>query len=258
MRGLRRTKVMVTAAVVLAIVLSGCDVMLLKDWDGDDDYEQTSDPSLFAVTTPSGGEYYAAGDVVTVEWDGDAQPDYIDIDLYRSGEKLTHVTRVSSYGGSYYWTIPSDLDTATEVADEYQIVASGFHPDYPQELVLAAYSGFFTIEASGGDGLSDVTVNSRTIDITLTDDGSVIDSDTIDLYLNGTLIVNDHVLAEAGTVFSLLLEAGTNTLEVYAVNEGSVSPNTALLEMSNVTTGAASQQWRLSTGEWGSLVITAP
>jgi hypothetical protein len=258
MRGLQ--KLLVPAAAIVMIALAGCDIMVLDEWNEfDDEVEHTSDPSLFAVTAPSAGALYRTGDRVSVRWNGTAQPDYITIDLFRSGEKLARIGQATSYGGEYIWIIPTDLDTATEVSDEYKIVASGFHPDYPDDLLLVAYSDFFEIEPESSSGLSDVTVNSRTIDITLIDDGSAIDGDTIAIYLNGALIVDNHVLVDApGTTFSLLLQPGNNTLEVYAINEGSVSPNTALLQISNVIAGQSVQQWRLASGDWGSLTITAP
>ncbi len=61
-----------------------------------------------------------------------------------------------------------------------------------------------------------------------------------------------------GTTIPLTLQAGENVLEVYAVNEGSAPPNTALLEVSHVVEGLSAHEWRLQTGEFGRLTITAP
>ena len=106
-------------------------------------------------------------------------------------------------------------------------------------------------------GLSDVTVNARRISITLTDDGSLVDGDRVDVFLNGTKVIDNHTLVGgAGTVFLLDLLPGSNTLQVTALNEGTSSPNTAQLAISNVTVGAALQSWRLLTGQSGSLVIS--
>ncbi|MFP4376427.1 MAG: GPI anchored serine-threonine rich family protein [Spirochaetales bacterium] len=248
-------------AVVTALVAAGCEFQYKDGWydDYEDDRGRTTDPVLFEIVAPTGRSVYAAGDVLQIAWDGEAEPALVKIELYLSGEPVLTITEGVQNRGGYDWPIPNDFSVNSEVINEYQIVASGFHPDYENDLELAAYSAQFTIEPAATGGLSDVEVSRRTIDITLIDDGSEIDSDTIDLYLNGALIAGDHVLEESpGTVFSLLLDSGENVLEIYAVNEGNVPPNTALLKISHVTVGESSQQWRLSSGETGRLTISAP
>jgi hypothetical protein len=248
-------------SIAALLVTVGCEIQYKDGWgdEYEDDRGRTSDPVLFEITAPTGRAVYEAGDVIRVSWDGEAEPAVITLELYLSGEPILIIAERITNRGSYDWSIPSDFSVNSEVTNEYQVVASGFHPDYGDELELAAYSGQFTIEPAATGGLSDVEVSRRTVDITLIDDGSEIDSDTIDLYLNGTLIAADHVLeASPGTVFSLLLDSGENVLEIYAVNEGDVPPNTALLKVSDVTVGESSQQWRLSAGETGRLTISAP
>jgi len=264
---LPRTRWMIAAAVAaLAVLVSGCDVALLygtydgsdDHGDSDDGYERTTDDDLLAVISPDGGRY-SAGETVVIGWRGSAVPTRVAIDLYRSG---TVHSRIAANVGDirrYEWIIPPDLGTQTEVSDEYQIVVSGsYQAQRTGELLLVAYSEPFTIVPQSTGGLSDVTVGRRDVQVILTDDGQEIDGDTVDVSLNGSPIVVGHVLTETGTVFALELSAGENVLEIYAVNEGSVSPNTALLEISDVTEGLTSQQWRLAAGEYGRLTITAP
>ena len=78
-------------------------------------------------------------------------------------------------------------------------------------------------------------------------------------YTDGEVVIEGHILAAPpGTSFALSLQKGPNLFEVVAVNEGSISPNTAQLTISNVVVGESVQQWRLLTGETGTLTITAP
>lgn len=244
-------------AITAVLLASGCDIAVV--YGSAYEPEELSRPDLLAVTAPDGGSY-ETGDSMEILWTGSQQPDYLQIDLYLSGSLHTTITHRVSNDGSYAWTIPSEFPVATETPDEYQIVVSGYHPEQTTgTLRLIAASAEFTILAAATGGLSDVTVGRRQIELTVTDNGQEIDGDTVDLYLNGNLIVAGHILvAEPGTTFPVTLQAGENMLEVFAVNEGSVTPNTALLEISHVTAGPDAQEWRLGAGESGSLTITAP
>ena len=156
-------------------------------------------------------------------------------------------------GSEYSWIIPEVL-TADET---YRIKVSDITNGKSEYLF--GFSGYFAISAVPDPGLSDVAVNRSNITITLIDNGSMVDGDTVSVSLNGTPVAENHVLAgPPGTELMLTLQSGANTLEIYAVNEGEVSPNTAQLDISHVYAGEASQQWRLYTGETGSLVISAP
>jgi hypothetical protein len=259
----RATSVIAIAMIAVFLLLGGCHIVLL---DSDSDYgapdpldNPVTDPDLLAVTSPS-GQSYTAGDSLTIVWTGSDQPDYLTIDLYLAGVPHARIAENLANQGRYTWTIPADFSVNTEVFTEYQIVVSGYHPDQSTgSLLLAAFSVEFTILPNASGGLSDVTVSQRLVDVTLTDNGQEIDGDTVDLYLNGSAVALGHVLAGgAGTTFGLTLAAGENVFEVYAVNEGSVSPNTALLEISHVVQGLTTQQWRLAAGEYGRLTITAP
>lgn len=227
--------------------------------DGTDPDGRTIDPDLLTVTTPA-GDTFEPGDLLVVEWTGSAQPDLVTIELYLAGSLHTVLASEIANAGSFAWTIPGEFPTDNEVFTEYQVVVSGRWPAQPSgELVLAAWSVDFAIVPRASGGLSEVTVDALEISVRLVDNGQQIDGDTVDLLLNGVPVVTGHVLAaDPGTTFPLTLRPGQNVFEVYAVNEGSVSPNTALLEISNVTVGLTSQEWRLAAGEYGGLTITAP
>ncbi len=107
-------------------------------------------------------------------------------------------------------------------------------------------------------GLSDVTVSSNQITIRVWDHG-VVDGDQIDLAINGVYVLTDYVLeGSPGTTVSVTLSGGINNLTVYADNEGSISPNTASIEISDVISGDAVQQWNLNLNTADSMTIYAP
>jgi hypothetical protein len=115
-------------------------------------------------------------------------------------------------------------------------------------------------DTGGGSsgGLTDVTVSQRNISITVYDHGA-IDGDKIDLIVNGTYVLTDHVLdGPPGTTRNVTLNSGNNQIVVHADNTGDVGPNTATLEISHVTSGDASQVWRVGLNEDASLVVEAP
>ena len=63
------------------------------------------------------------------------------------------------------------------------------------------------------------------------------------------------MLTTAGDRFTLALRSGIASLEIFAVNEGTSSPNTAEITVSNVTQGEATQSYSLNTGETATLRI---
>ena len=110
----------------------------------------------------------------------------------------------------------------------------------------------------GSGGLTDVTVDSNEIDLTVTDH-QIVDGDRIDLIVNGSYILTNHtLLGPPGTTVGVTLNSGTNTVVVHANNMGTYTPNTAQLEITNVTVGDGVQYWGLQTGEDASLTISAP
>ncbi|MBU8913113.1 MAG: hypothetical protein KOO61_03755 [Spirochaetales bacterium] len=245
-------------SIVGVIAISGCDIQVLYP----SAYEDTTieNDTLLAVVTPEGTEAYSPADVVPIQWSGSIDSPTVVIDLYRYGQFAMQIASRAANTGSFNWLIPVDFDAVSEVTDHYQIAIRAQHPDYsPGDLFVQAFSEPFTIVPQASGGLSDVTVSQRIITITMTDNGQEIDDDTVDIILNGATISAAHVLVgPPGTNLELTLQAGINLLEVVALNEGAISPNTAELIISHVLEGESIQEWRLATSESGSLTITAP
>ena len=253
----------VALTVAAGLALSGCHVSIY----GPRDYSDSEDPgtviqdeTLLAVTQPAGDESFTAGESVRIEWTGSVGAPLVTIELHRHGQHHLTIAAATENDGEHLWGIPADFDAVTEDPDDYQVVVRAEYPDYdPGELFVEARSETFTILPRPGGGLTDVTVSQRLVVITVTDNGSQVDGDTVDIVLNGSTVAAAHVLSgPPGTEIGLTLSQGANVLEIVALNEGSVTPNTAELQISNVVEGAAVQEWRLATGERGTLTITAP
>jgi len=109
----------------------------------------------------------------------------------------------------------------------------------------------------GTGGLSGVTVDRQNITITFWDHGTE-DGDIINIYLNGKSIKRGIKLKKSKRSFPVQLNSGKNRFEVEAVNEGTISPNTASVRISNVTKGKALQIYERKSGQKASMSLTAP
>ena len=95
--------------------------------------------------------------------------------------------------------------------------------------------------------------------ISLRDNGNVIDGDTINLIINGELILFHHVLTADLVNVNVTLNSGTNTVVIIAVNMGSSPPNTVEVRVSDVVVGNPIQvSDNLETGDQRSFIITVP
>jgi hypothetical protein len=107
-------------------------------------------------------------------------------------------------------------------------------------------------------GFSDVTVNDNVIEISVRDNASV-DGDRIDLFVNGNKVMGDVQLTSSPQTVRVKLNSGENTVQVTALNEGTHSPNTVEVRISNVTQGSAVQiSAGLKTGQSSSFKVHAP
>ena len=200
------------------------------------------------------GAQLAPGMDLRLAWESAPAGSLVRLEIFRNNAQYeATLLNYAPDTGTQTWTIP--LDIVLHDADQFQAKLTIVDALVQTRIIEERYSPPFKIVRAGNNaGLSDVTVNAKSISITLTDDGSLVDGDRVDVFLNGVKEIDNHTLVGgAGTVFSLELLSGSNELRVTALNEGTSSPNTAQLAISNVTAGEALQSWRLLTGESGSL-----
>jgi hypothetical protein len=216
--------------------------------------------TTYAVTVDWSGKgagvQLAPGMDMSFAWESTPAGSLVRLEVFRNDAH--YEATLSNYApdaGTQTWTIP--LDIVLHDADQFQAKLTIVDGAVQTNIIDERYSPPFQIVRAGSNsGLTDVTVSARRINMTLTDDGSLVDGDQVDVFLNGVKVVDNHTLVGgAGTVFVLDLLSGSNELRVTALNEGTSSPNTARLALSNVATGEAVQSWRLLTGESGSLVV---
>ena len=103
--------------------------------------------------------------------------------------------------------------------------------------------------------LGDIKTKSKYIRIVCRDH-EYEDGDRIKLVLNKATIHPNITLRNSGYTIDINLKEGLNTIEFYALNEGSSSPNTAELKVID-TSGAiiSSGQWLLTTGYKARLIV---
>lgn len=110
--------------------------------------------------------------------------------------------------------------------------------------------------------LSNITVHSNTITISIWDFGNV-DNDKVRVIFNDNVLIETLTLkGPPGSTYILHLKPGANKFEIYAHNEGDPdkhSPtNTAKIKFTNVEVGLTEQGWGLKEGQTTSMIITAP
>jgi len=112
--------------------------------------------------------------------------------------------------------------------------------------------------ASGNSGgLTNVTVSQNNITIKIWDHGTV-DNDTIILKINGVAVTKAVDLKGPSEpfIYNATLSQQSNKIEVYAVDEGTLPPNTASVWTSHVTQGKADQVYSINQDEKASYGIT--
>jgi len=102
-----------------------------------------------------------------------------------------------------------------------------------------------------------VNLSKRTVTLKLWDHGT-IDGDIVSVYINGKLVVDEITLDGPSAAFtkSVTLDFnGYNYILLYAHNEGSISPNTASLEINDGTAHDVSLESDLFTSGVAELVV---
>ena len=106
-------------------------------------------------------------------------------------------------------------------------------------------------------GLSDIGISGLNLSYLLRDN-ALQDGDIVDVRITqfGRVLFQGRTnLTNLGERYSQLLRQGVAALEIFAVNEGSASPNTAQIVLDNVVRGNATQSYSLRTGETATLRI---
>ncbi|MGK5090938.1 fibronectin type III domain-containing protein [Deltaproteobacteria bacterium TL4] len=103
--------------------------------------------------------------------------------------------------------------------------------------------------------LDPITVNQIEIEITVWDNAEE-DGDRIKVILNNEVLQEDLTLTNAAKIMKVTINTlQSNILKVIALNEGSMSPNTASMKVSHVIFGQETQNWKLNTGDTAYLEI---
>lgn len=103
--------------------------------------------------------------------------------------------------------------------------------------------------------LGDIKTKSKYIRI-LCRDHEYEDGDRIKLILNKAIVHPNITLRNSAYIIEVELKVGLNTIEFYALNEGSSSPNTAQLKVYNENDSIiGSGEWLLTTGYKASLIV---
>ncbi|HEX5742416.1 MAG TPA: hypothetical protein VFY09_00785 [Flavobacteriaceae bacterium] len=103
--------------------------------------------------------------------------------------------------------------------------------------------------------LGNVNTKSKQIRIEFRDFG-LIDGDRIQIYLNEKIIKQNVVLNGNFFFINLNLEPGFNRIDIQALNEGSVGPNTAAINVyDDLGNLIVSNQWNLTTNEIATLGV---
>ena len=106
-------------------------------------------------------------------------------------------------------------------------------------------------------GFSDIGISGLNLAYLLRDN-ALQDGDIVDVRITQfgrTLFQGRTNLTNLGDRFNILLRQGVASLEIFAVNEGSASPNTAQIAIDNVVRGNGTQSYSLRTGQTATLRI---
>lgn len=108
-------------------------------------------------------------------------------------------------------------------------------------------------------GFSDIGISGLNLAYLLRDHATE-DGDLVRVRISqfGKLIYEGQIsLTNAGLPFNLNLQRGVASVEIFAVNEGALPPNTAQITVDDVVRGQATQTYSLQTGDTATLRVEA-
>ncbi len=125
-------------------------------------------------------------------------------------------------------------------ADDFNHMVLKFHTENENEDESNALEIRLNLSCTVVNSTS-YNVNPETVNVPATSfftitlwDNAAEDGDIVSVYLNGTWIIENHTLTNAGTNFNVptsMLNSGANDLVVFALNEGSSGPNTVSISI---------------------------
>jgi hypothetical protein len=204
-----------------------------------------------------GGSPLTASYKVTFQYTGDIKcltTIYLDPQFLTSTNgnlSATYNSQISTSGNPQV-TIDENAKTCTfqfdftfansSIADSYDHCYLVFHTENSQgessKNAQVRMFGTCSVMAPGGydpTPKGTVHVTSSTIYLRLWDDAAE-DGDVVSVYLDGVLVINNHMLTNAGNTFPLTVTSGNNDLVLVAMNQGSSGPNTCALSVNSGTT----------------------
>jgi hypothetical protein len=104
--------------------------------------------------------------------------------------------------------------------------------DISKKLQLRVDSDCSNLEPGTYKVVDTVKVNTSIVSVTLWDDGEE-DGDIVSVWINDIQVLNNFTLTNAGNSFSFQVQPGNNKLILFAINEGTVGPNTAAITINN-------------------------
>ena len=130
------------------------------------------------------------------------------------------------------------------------VVISGEHL-----FVADGANGLVILEIHEPHELGSITCTTPTITVEAWDHGA-IDGDRVDIIHNGMLILHDLLLTGGAQSLTLDLQSGANTVDIRALNEGTISPNTAAFRVRDGNgVELLNSSWEMFTGEVGRLIV---
>lgn len=129
---------------------------------------------------------------------------------------------------AFEFATPADADALNHLY--FKLSTQNELGNKSKNLELRINGACSTVNPSTYKVVKEVTVNTETVQITLKDDATE-DGDIVSIYLNGTWVLENYVLTNAGETFTFPVNKGDNHLVLFAVNEGKVGPNTVSLSI---------------------------
>lgn len=125
-----------------------------------------------------------------------------------------------------------------------------FSDNYEKNVFDAAVDDSVIVDITAAGDLTDVVVNNENVSLSIWD-YNIEDQDSVDIYLNDSLIAEDLVLYNTPNIFNLVLNNAINTIKIVAKSVGIPGGTycTARIQISNVISGTPIQDFELDLNE---------